>query len=162
MYTCRSRRGWETHPEVRVGFGDPPGGTGGPLEGPGGFECPTQRLGRGQEAHSKVRERSGRLPEEREGLGCPPGDLEVVGRPTQRSDRGQEAHLEVLEESGVPTGGLGGVERPMQRARRSRVAHPEVREGAGHLPRSLGVVKMPTQRSGRSREAHPEVREFHS
>ena len=124
---------------------------------------PTQRCGRGLEAHSDVREshpevRESHLevceshPEVREGSECPPGCLGVqpggpgvVGRPTRRSGRGREAH---------PSSGM------------VQEANPEVREGSGGPPGCLGVqpggpggVERPTQRSERVREAHQLVRE---
>ena len=79
-----------------------PGGREGLFGGPKGFWRPTQKSGRGLEAH----------PEVREGSGGSRRSLRGVVRPTQRPGRGRDTHTEFQEGSGGPSGGLGGVGRP--------------------------------------------------
>ena len=59
-----SKMGLETHPEVREGSGDLPGG-------PGGVGRLTQRSKWGQEAHPEIREGSGGPPEGPRGVRRP-------------------------------------------------------------------------------------------
>ena len=80
-------RGWEAHPDVREGLGDPP-------EVPEGVWRATRRSEMGREVQSEVWEAQ---PEVQKGSGGPSGSPGGVRKPTQSSERGLEAHLEVWE-----------------------------------------------------------------
>ena len=88
MFTQKSGKCREAHPEVRYGSRGPPGG-------PDLVWICTRRFGRGWQR-----------------LGSPPGGPGVVGWPTRWFGIGQKAHLEVWVRLGVPLGNSGGVQRP--------------------------------------------------
>ena len=104
----KSRKGWESLREVRVG-------SRGPLGGPGWVGRPSQRSGSGWEALLVVQERSGGPPG---GTGGSHEGSGGVGRPSRRSPRGLGGQPE----------GSGGVRRPYQIFRRPS---PRSRTGLG-------------------------------
>ena len=94
-------------------------------------------------------------PEDREGLGGPPGGPGGSGGPPEGPG-----------EVGSPLVGLGGVGRttqrsgkPIQRFVRGRVVHPDVTEESVDPPCGPGVVGRPSRRVGSCRESLPVVRE---
>ena len=158
----------EAFPDFWEGSGVPPagpgwaGGVGRTSQGLGGVEStsqrdrlgdptacqgvvgrPTQRSGRGQEAHLEVLEGSGGPSE---GLRGPPVSSVGVGRPSRRYGRGLEDLPQVWEGLVGPSAGLRGVRRPSYRFRRGWETPPE---GLTGPPASPGWVGRTSLRSGR-------------